>query len=43
MPQSKKPKITLGELSVLKVVESTNIGAFLDWGLEKDLLLPFKE
>jgi len=39
----KKPKITLGELSVLKVVESTNIGAFLDWGLEKDLLLPFKE
>ena len=39
----KKPKITIGELSVLKVVETTNIGAFLDWGLEKDLLLPFKE
>ena len=40
----KKPKITLGgELAVLKVVEATNIGAFLDWGLEKDLLLPFKE
>ncbi|MBP8639853.1 MAG: S1 RNA-binding domain-containing protein [Oscillospiraceae bacterium] len=39
----KKPKITLGELAVLKVVETTNIGAFLDWGLEKDLLLPFKE
>jgi len=39
----KKPKITLGALAVLKVVETTNIGAFLDWGLEKDLLLPFKE
>lgn len=39
----KKPKITIGELAVLKVVETTNIGAFLDWGLEKDLLLPFKE
>jgi len=38
-----KPKITLGELAVLKVVDTTSIGAFLDWGLEKDLLLPFKE
>lgn len=37
------PKITLGELAVLKVVEVTQIGAFLDWGLEKDLLLPFSE
>ena len=39
----KKPKLTLGEMAVLKVVETTKIGAFLDWGLEKDLLLPFKE
>lgn len=39
----KKPKITIGPLAVLKVVETTNIGAFLDWGLEKDLLLPYKE
>ncbi len=39
----KKPKITLGEVSVLRVVEMTKIGAFLDWGLEKDLLLPFSE
>lgn len=37
------PKITLGALSVLKVAEITKIGAFLDWGLEKDLFLPFKE
>jgi predicted RNA-binding protein (virulence factor B family) len=40
---AKKPKLTLGEPAVLKVVEITKIGAFLDWGLEKDLFLPFKE
>ncbi len=38
-----KPKLTVGELAVLKVKEVTKIGAFLDWGLEKDLLLPFKQ
>lgn len=38
-----QPKITLGELAVLKVNDVTKIGAFLDWGLEKDLFLPFKE
>ena len=37
------PKVILGGLAVLKVVETTNIGAFLDWGLEKDLFLPFRE
>jgi len=39
----RKPMLTVGELAVLKVIENTSIGAFLDWGLEKDLLLPFKE
>lgn len=39
----RKPKILMGQIRPLKVVEATNIGAFLDWGLEKDLLLPFKE
>ncbi len=39
----KKPKITLGEIASLKVVEMSRIGAFLNWGLEKDLFLPFKE
>lgn len=39
----RKPMLTLGELAVLKVLETTNIGAFLDWGLEKDLFLPFRE
>lgn len=37
------PKITLGEYGVLTVKEVSKIGAFLDWGLEKDLLLPFKQ
>ena len=38
-----EPKITVGELAVLKVVDVGRIGPFLDWGLKKDLLLPFKE
>ena len=37
------PMLTLGGLAVLKVSETSKIGAFLDWGLEKDLLLPFKQ
>ena len=40
---TKEPKITLGRLAVLEVADVGRIGAFLDWGLEKDLLLPFKE
>ncbi|WP_035289258.1 S1-like domain-containing RNA-binding protein [Clostridium sp. KNHs214] len=39
----RKPKINLGEVALLKVVQETKIGAFLDWGLEKDLFLPFNE
>lgn len=39
----RKPKLTIGELGFLRVVETTNFGAFLDWGLQKDLLLPLKE
>ena len=38
-----EPYITLGKVARLKVKEVTKIGAFLDWGLEKDLFLPFKE
>ena len=37
------PALTLGETAVLTVSDVGRIGAFLDWGLEKDLLLPFKE
>ncbi len=38
-----KPKLTLGKYGVLRVKEIGKIGAFLDWGLEKDLFLPYKE
>lgn len=37
------PKITLHRVARLKVAQVGKIGAFLDWGLEKDLLLPYKE
>lgn len=37
------PLLTLGEIALLTVRDVTGIGAFLDWGLEKDLLLPFRE
>lgn len=39
----KQPKITIGELARLEVVSINRIGAFLEWGLEKDLFLPFSE
>lgn len=39
----RQPKIEVGSISLLKIKNVTKIGAFLDWGLEKDLLLPFKE
>ena len=38
-----KPLAAVGEFAGLKVVASTKVGAFLDWGLAKDLLVPFKE
>lgn len=37
------PKLTLGQVGLLQVKDITDIGAFLDWGLAKDLLLPFRE
>ena len=37
------PLIKLGEIARLNVIQIGKIGAFLDWGLEKDLLLPFAE
>ncbi len=37
------PKLTLGQMGVLTVSQLNKVGAFLDWGLEKDLFLPFKE
>lgn len=38
-----EPKLVMGQVTRLRVAEVSRIGAFLDWGLEKDLLLPFKQ
>ena len=40
---TREPAVTLGQIAKLPVKEVTKIGAFLDWGLEKDLFLPFKQ
>ena len=39
----REPKLKMGEVQPLTVVSIQKIGAFLDWGLEKDLFLPYKE
>ena len=38
-----QPKTQVGECAYLKVVSTNRFGAFLDWGLPKDLLVPFSE
>ncbi|MDH5517466.1 MAG: S1-like domain-containing RNA-binding protein [Gammaproteobacteria bacterium] len=40
---TEKPKAHVGEFAYLEVVDSSNVGAFLDWGLDKDVLVPFAE
>jgi len=40
---SEKPYAMVGEFALLKVVDVTPMGAFMDWGLPKDLLVPFPE
>lgn len=40
---TKAPKLVMGEVAELTVAQVGKFGAFLDWGLEKDLLLPFKQ
>jgi predicted RNA-binding protein (virulence factor B family) len=40
---TEKPKVQVGEFASLKVLEVNSIGVFLDWGLPKDLLLPYSE
>ena len=39
----REPKLLMGQVAELEVVQLDRIGAFLDWGLEKDLFLPFKQ
>jgi predicted RNA-binding protein (virulence factor B family) len=38
-----KPKAVCGEFAMLRVSDVNQTGAFLDWGLEKDLLVPYRE
>jgi hypothetical protein len=40
---TEKPAAQVGEFALLKVAAITNIGAFLDWGLSRDLFVPFRE
>lgn len=37
------PKAMVGDFALLKVVSVSTVGAFLDWGLPKDLLVPYRE
>ena len=37
------PKIHLDEFAFLRVASVENVGAFMDWGLEKELMVPFRE
>lgn len=39
----KSPALSIGEVAALRVKEVTKMGGFLDWGLEKDLFLPYAE
>lgn len=39
----REPKLCMGQVAELTVAQVGKIGAFLDWGLEKDLFLPFKQ
>ena len=40
---SLQPKLVMGQVARLRVAQVGKFGAFLDWGLEKDLMLPFKQ
>ena len=37
------PKAQVGEFALMRVISVSRVGAFLDWGLQKDLLVPFRE
>ena len=40
---TREPKLTIGQVAELTVVSVSKMGAFLDWGLEKDLFLPYRQ
>lgn len=43
VPTTLRPTAELGQVAWLKIVEVNNLGAFADWGLPKDLFIPFAE
>lgn len=43
VPTTHRPLAELGQVAWLEVVEVNNLGAFVDWGLPKDLFIPFAE
>jgi predicted RNA-binding protein (virulence factor B family) len=43
VPTTLRPSAKLGQVAWLKVVDVTSVGAFVDWGLTKDLFIPFAE
>lgn len=40
---TERPRVMVGQVAMLPVVAVTKVGAFLNWGLKKDLLVPFSE
>lgn len=40
---TEKPRVEVGRCEMLKVIDINNTGAFMDWGLPKDLLVPYSE
>ncbi len=40
---TEKPRVEVGRCEMLKVIDINNAGAFMDWGLPKDLLVPYSE
>lgn len=40
---TRKPKVSAGQCALLKVNDINDFGAFVDWGLEKDLMIPYSE
>ncbi len=43
MASLRTPRVQAGQVASLKVVSTSKVGAFVDWGMPKDLLLPFAE
>jgi len=40
---TRKPLVMIGEFAMLRCISVSTVGAFMDWGLQKDLLVPYSE